>query len=143
MVSIGVLSISKGNALTGRGRLNLIHPSGFPTSVKSTTWTNVCNASKVTGASIPLRADFEIKVTETAQLEWNNTVKATFVRDGDGVSDIFVIDGLVLQASEPPRDTASFTYKVWSHSYHSAPMFISPLSTHIADRRDDQGEPVD
>jgi hypothetical protein len=135
--------MSESTALTGRGRLNLIHPSGFPTRVNSTTWTNVCNASRVTGASIPLRADFEIKVTETAQLEWNNTVKATFVRDGDEDSDIFVIDGLALQASEQPRDAVYFTYKVWSHSYHSAPMFISPLSTHIADRRDDQGEPVD
>jgi hypothetical protein len=91
---------------------------------------------------MPLRADFEIKVTETAQLEWNNTVKATFVRDGDGASDIFVV-GLALQASEQPRDAVSFTHKVRSHSYHSAPMFISPLSTHIADRRADQGAPVD
>jgi hypothetical protein len=135
--------MSKDTALTETGRLNLIHPSGFPTSVKSTTWTNVCNASRVTGASMPLRADFEIKVTETAQLEWNNTVKATFVRDGDEDSDIFVIDEFALQASEQPRDAVSFTHKVRSHSYHSAPKFISPLSTHIADRRADQGEPVD
>lgn len=91
---------------------------------------------------MPLSADFEIKVTETAQLEWNNTVKATFVRDGDDDSDIFVIDGFVLQASEQPRDAVSFTHlqnRHQSHSYRSAPMFISPLSTHIVDRRDDQG----
>lgn len=44
---------------------------------------------------MPLSADFEIKVTETAQLEWNNTVRATFVRDGDvDGSDIFAIDRL-------------------------------------------------
>lgn len=96
------------SALTERGRLNLIHPSGFPTAVRSNTWTNVCNASRVTGASMPLSADFEIKVTETAQLEWNNTVKATFVRDGDEDSDIFVIDGLALQASEQPRGAVCF-----------------------------------
>lgn len=94
--------------LTERGRLNLIHPSGFPTTVKSTTWTNVCNASKVTGASMPLSADLDIKVTETAQLEWNSTVKATFVRDGDEDSDIFVIDGLALEASEQPRGAVCF-----------------------------------
>jgi hypothetical protein len=91
---------------------------------------------------MPLSADFEIKVTETAQLEWNNTVKATFVRDGDDDSDMFVIDGFVLQASEQPRDAVSFTHlqiQHQSHSYRSVPMFISPLSTHLTDRRADQG----
>ena len=39
------------------------------------------------GASIPLSADFEIKVTETAQLEWNRTVNATFAREGESVDD--------------------------------------------------------
>ena len=57
---------------------------------------------------MPLRADFDINVTETAQLEWNNTVKATFVRDGDEDSDIFVIDGFALQASEQPRGAVFF-----------------------------------
>lgn len=62
---------------------------------------------------MPLSADFEIKVTDTAQLEWNNTVKATFVRDGDDDSDdIFAIDELTRQASEKPRETFSFTYQV-------------------------------
>lgn len=36
---------------------------------------------------MPFRADLEIKVTETAQLEWKSTVNATFVLDGD--ADIF------------------------------------------------------
>jgi len=120
--------------LTERGRLNLIHPSGFPTRVKSTTWTNVCNASRVTGASMPLSADFEIKVTETAQLEWNNTVKATFVRDGDGDSDIFVIDGFALQASRAAEGCRLFYSPRSVPLISSSPDLISPLSTHIADR---------
>jgi hypothetical protein len=59
---------------------------------------------------MPLSADLEIKVTETAQLEWNSTVKATFVRDGDGVddSDIFATDGLTRQASERPMGNFLF-----------------------------------
>ena len=41
----------------------------------------------MTGAETPFSADFEINVTETAQLEWNRTVNATFARDGDGDGD--------------------------------------------------------
>lgn len=125
--------------LTDRGRLNLIHPRGFPTSVRSTTWTNVCNASKVTGASMPFRADFEISVTETAQLEWNNTVKATFVLEGDGDSDIFAIDRITLQGSGEPRESSAFTTRSQCHRCQPGPTLISPLSMLVHERQVDQG----
>lgn len=60
---------------------------------------------------MPLSADLEISVTETAQLEWNNTVKATFVREGDDDSGMLAIDGLTRQACERLRGTFSFTYQ--------------------------------
>lgn len=89
---------------------------------------------------MPLRADFEIKVTETAQLEWNNTVKATFVRDGDEDSDIFVIDRFYLTSFLSSRGMPSLLLtNIQSHSYRLAPNLISPLSTDMPDRRDDQG----
>jgi hypothetical protein len=86
-----------------------------------------------------LSADFEISVTETAQLEWNNTVKATFVRDGDEDSDIFVIDRFTLQASEQPRDAISFTHRSSVPLISFGADFHFSFITDIADRRADQG----
>lgn len=41
------------------------------------TWTAVCRANNVTGASMPLRADLERIVLRIAQEEWNSTTMAT------------------------------------------------------------------
>jgi hypothetical protein len=53
-----------------------------PKVVKRTTWTAVWRPSRVTGASIPLRADLDRMVLRMAHEEWKSTVSATLVRDG-------------------------------------------------------------
>jgi hypothetical protein len=53
-------------------------------AVRRRTWTVVCSASSDTGSSTPFSADFEMRVTLIAHVEWNRTVAATFNLDGGG-----------------------------------------------------------
>ena len=74
--------------LTESGRWKRTHPKGPPIQDKRITWTVVCRARRVMGKSRPLRADFEMRVTEMAHEEWNSTVRTTFKREAtDGGGD--------------------------------------------------------
>lgn len=77
--------------LTEVGRFNLTHPIAMPTIVNKITWTVVWKASRTTGASIPLRADFETSVTEMAHVEWNKMIERTFSRGPNSILSIVMI----------------------------------------------------
>lgn len=68
------------------GRDSVTQPVKTPIVVNKITWTVVCRAKRVTGASTPLRADFDKMVLQIAQDEWNRTVKATLVLEAGGFS---------------------------------------------------------
>jgi hypothetical protein len=53
-------------------------------AVRRRAWTTVWSARRVTGASMPLRADLERMVLRMAQVEWKRTVRVTRRREGGG-----------------------------------------------------------